>query len=77
MLVAIFYKYWVVPYYFTEMNYISKHGGTLFQPLYFQFPNDPMAYKDVQNNIMLGPGLKASILTDSMAAGNYDFYFSK
>lgn len=77
MLMAVMFKYTLVPYYYTELTLISQYGGTFFQPLYFEFPNDHGAYKDIQNNIMLGPGLKASFLTNSLASGNYDFYFPK
>lgn len=36
-------------------------GGSFFKPLFFEFPNDPECYKEVEINILLGDALKASI----------------
>jgi alpha-glucosidase (family GH31 glycosyl hydrolase) len=36
-------------------------GGSFFKPLFFEFPNDPKAYQNIEINIMLGDALKASI----------------
>lgn len=53
-------KYRLIPYYFTELTLLNTHGGSFFQPLYFEFPSDGKAYQDVHENIMLGQALKAS-----------------
>jgi len=42
-------------------------GGTLFKPLAFEFPDDPMAYQDTSNNIMLGNALKLSIQVSDLS----------
>lgn len=46
-----------------------------FKPLFFEFPNDMMAYKDNQNTFMLGRHLKVSMLTNDLWASNHYFYF--
>lgn len=75
---AIRLKYLMIPYYYTEMYFIHIDGGSLFNSLFHEFPTDPKSYLDNYNNIMIGPGLKASILTNSSAhLGQYDFYFPK
>lgn len=56
-------KYTLLPYFYSELKLVSTFGGSFFQPLYFEFPTDAKAYEDQENNIMLGPALKASILT--------------
>ena len=35
-------------------------GGTFFKPLFFEFPDDPWAWEDVDEGIMLGPALLLS-----------------
>lgn len=37
---AIRLKYSLIPYYATEFNLISVHGGSFFQPVFFEFPHD-------------------------------------
>lgn len=80
MIRAMNLKYRLNVYYYTELHLLSIHGGTFFQPMYFEFPNDPKAYMDTHNNIMLGQGLKASIFlgeppTSTIPTAQYDFYF--
>lgn len=59
---AINLKYSLLPYYFSQLNSISKRGGTLFKPLWFEFPIDNQeAYENVTNNFMVGSALKVSI----------------
>ena len=72
---AILLKYLLIPYYYTELDYIHIEGGSLFKPLFFEFPTDPVAYEHNHNDIMIGPAIKASILTNSSIEGEYNFYF--
>lgn len=50
----------LVPYYYTGLTELSKRGGSFYKPLFFEFPNDPNAYKNLTHNVMLGSGMKAS-----------------
>lgn len=48
-------------YYYSAFWEINKFGGSFFKPLFFEFPSDPNAYKDIEINMLLGNGLKASV----------------
>lgn len=50
----------LVPYYYTGLTELNKRGGAFYKPLFFEFPNDPNAYKNLTHNVMLGSGMKAS-----------------
>lgn len=34
--------------------------GTFFKPMFFEFPEDPNAYIDITQNVMVGEALKVS-----------------
>lgn len=64
----------LVPYYYTGLTTLSKRGGAFYKPLFFEFPNDPEAYKDLPHNVMLGSGMKASFQsTTDVNVTNYYF----
>jgi len=39
-------KYSLINYYYTEMNLIHETGGAFYKPMFFNFPDDDMAYKN-------------------------------
>jgi alpha-glucosidase (family GH31 glycosyl hydrolase) len=43
---AIFKKYDMIRYYYTELSMLSKDGGAFYKPLFFEFPTDATAYED-------------------------------
>jgi alpha-glucosidase (family GH31 glycosyl hydrolase) len=68
---AIRNKYHLIKYYYTQLFMMSAFKPTqvttpFFNALFFEFPDDEEAYKNVQYNIMLGPSLKLSVLTDKL-----------
>jgi len=56
-------KYQLMRYFYTQMWIISENGGAFYKPLFFDFPNDDIAYLNNHDNIMIGESLKLSILT--------------
>lgn len=40
--------------------------GPLWNPMFFEFPDDNSAYVDAQYNIMLGPALKLSVNSNKL-----------
>lgn len=68
-------RYNYIPYLYSHMLQLNQTGGMYFKPLFFEFPNDPMAYKDNENTFMLGRHLKVSMLTNDLWASNSYFYF--
>jgi alpha-glucosidase (family GH31 glycosyl hydrolase) len=60
-------KYSMIRYYYTKLFLGSVYGaGPFFNPMFFEFPEDPNAYIDVQFNIMLGEALKLSVNTNKL-----------
>ena len=58
------------------MSMLSQgEHGAFFKPMFFEFPNDPKAYDDLELNIMLGSGLKLSVLSNELNKNTTDFYF--
>ena len=73
---VIKYRYNLIRYYYTQFEQISRDGGSFFKPLAFEWSNDPKAYLDTSNNIMLGSALKASIqVSDLTKLDTTDYYF--
>jgi alpha-glucosidase (family GH31 glycosyl hydrolase) len=64
MKMAILNKYNMIRYYYTELSMLSQDGGAFYKPLFFEFPDDPNATLDQENNIMLGSALKLGILAN-------------
>merc|ERR1711957_845821 len=75
MKMAIFNKYNMIRYYYTEMSMLSQVGGTFFKPLFFEFPEDSDATLDQENNIMIGSALKLGILANNVNVNKTMFYF--
>jgi alpha-glucosidase (family GH31 glycosyl hydrolase) len=61
---AIYNKYNLVRYYYTEMSIHSEEGGTFIKPLFFEFPDDISSVWDQENNLMIGSALKLGILSN-------------
>lgn len=76
---AIQVRYNYIRYYYSAFLSIEEVGGSFFKPAFFDYPNDPLSYVDVENNIFLGHALKASILVNTTADlkpdQKSDFYF--
>lgn len=54
---------------------MAREGTLLYQPMFFEFPEDQMAYYEIQNNIMLGSALKLSVRADALNVNSTTFYF--
>lgn len=75
----------LIRYYYTQMSICQEQGGAFYRPLFYDFPNDNMAYQNQELNIMLGPSLKLGIQSKSMntltefyyPAGRYCSVFCK
>ena len=73
---AIKIKYSLIRYYYTNLFDQSINGvGTFYKPLFFEFPEDSTATKNITYNVMLGSALKLSINSDNLTRSETDFYF--
>jgi alpha-glucosidase (family GH31 glycosyl hydrolase) len=72
---AIFIKYSMIRYYYTEMTLLSVTGGAFYKPLFFEFPNEPAAYENQELNVMLGSALKLGIQSKATNVNTTEFYF--
>jgi len=75
MRMAIYNKYNMIRYYYTELMKLSRLGGTFFKPLFFEFDSDPNTLENQELNIMLGSALKLSVLSNTLDQNTTDFYF--
>jgi len=39
-------KLHMIRYYYTQMSLVQDEGGAFYRPLFFDFPNDDMAYEN-------------------------------
>ena len=77
---AIFRKYHLMRYYYTQMSqvsYANQTYTTVYKPLFFEFPDDNGAYDDIANNVMIGSALKTAINAVNLTVSTTDFYFPK
>lgn len=77
----------MIRYYYTYMWLLSNPlaeatvGGSLYKPLFFEYPNDPLAYTaEPSENVMIGASLKLSVSTTPLNASRpdedgHEFYF--
>ena len=73
---AIYTKYSMIRYYYSELMSMSVRGDkSFYKPLFFAFPDDMNAYNDPSQNIMIGDYLKLSINTQNTSTLSTDFYF--
>lgn len=64
---AIKTKYEMIRYYYSSLLLLSLRGsGTFYKPLFFEFPEDMMAYQGLTTNIMLGDALKLSVNSEKL-----------
>eukprot|EP01022_Parablepharisma_sp_SALTPOND_P003014 TRINITY_DN111_c0_g2_i2.p1 TRINITY_DN111_c0_g2~~TRINITY_DN111_c0_g2_i2.p1 ORF type:complete len:957 (+),score=79.93 TRINITY_DN111_c0_g2_i2:153-2873(+) len=54
---AIRQKYSILHYYYTQLYEITLYGGMMYQPLFFEFPNDQNAYLNRNNTFLVGDDL--------------------
>lgn len=66
----------LIPYYYSEIRHASNHGGAFFKPVFFEFPKDQDAYKNLTHNVMLGKQLKVSFQSTENETKEWtDYYF--
>jgi alpha-glucosidase (family GH31 glycosyl hydrolase) len=64
---AIFIKYSLNRYYYTELTGISMNGDhQFFKPLFYTYPDDILAFYNIPYNIMLGNSLKLAINSNTV-----------
>lgn len=73
---AMYNKFHMIRYYYSELLQLHMNGGTFIRPLYFDFDSDSKAYTASQtNNVMLGQHLKLSINANKLGQNTTEFYF--
>eukprot|EP00347_Sterkiella_histriomuscorum_P022543 403338093 len=73
---AIFNRYSLIKYYYTEIMTQSIYGmKNFYKPLFFSFPEDPNAYEQIQYNVMIGDALKLGVLSDKINQNTTQFYY--
>jgi alpha-glucosidase (family GH31 glycosyl hydrolase) len=75
---AIYRKYHLMRYYYTQMSQVSYGNNTfytIYKPMFFEFPDDEYAYMDIANNVMIGRAIKASVNAKNLTQEQTDFYF--
>jgi alpha-glucosidase (family GH31 glycosyl hydrolase) len=76
MKVFIQRKYHLMRYIYTQMIMVSMgNSSTYYKPMFFEFPEDPNAFDDIANNVMLGPAIKTSVNARDLTSPTTDFYF--
>lgn len=64
---AIYVKYSLNRYYYTQLTMISLYGGQQFyKPLFYAYPDDIQAYQNITYNVALGDSLKLSVNSDKL-----------
>jgi len=57
---AIRQKYSILRLYYTQMILTHFSGGYVVGPLFFEFPNDDTAFKEIENSILVGKSVLVS-----------------
>ena len=68
-------KYSLLRYHYSSVMGATENGGQVVRPMFYDFPEDPMAWTGANNNFMYGDSVKVSYLTDKLDADTTDFYF--
>lgn len=63
-------------YYYTLLFEISQRGGSLFSPLFYQYPSEEGAYEDITHSFMIGDAIKITPVLEE-SAQNVRSYFPK
>jgi maltase-glucoamylase len=66
-------RYAVHRYQYSYTHQASTDGTVYFKPLFYSYPDDPLAYNRVESNILLGDSLKLSPVVDDVSVTS--FYF--
>lgn len=77
---AIYRKYHLMRYYYTQMSAVAFGNSTYqtaYKPLFYEFPEDDGAYYDIANNVMIGSAIKTSINVKDQSQNMTNFYFPK
>lgn len=73
---AIYTKYSLIRYYYSELMTMSLRGEkSFYKPVFFAYPDDMNTYTDLTNNVMIGDNLKLSMNTLNLTQNSTDFYF--
>lgn len=75
---ALINRYSFIKYYYSAFYMLSLEGGSFFKPLFYEYPQDPKAFIDVQVNILLGDALRLSMETTTLNFTAYpqrQYYF--
>ncbi len=51
---AIRQRYSILHYFYTKLYETAMYGGSMFLPLFFEFPNDPQAYLERNDTFLVG-----------------------
>lgn len=66
-------RYAIHRYQYSYTHKGSTDGTLYFKPLFYDYPADDLAYKRVENNVLLGDSIKLSPIVDEYKS--YNFYF--
>ena len=72
---AMYTKLHLIRYMNTQLTRIQTRGGTYYQPTFFEYHNEDEAYKNVQNNVLLGPALKLGVMATATGVTNTTYFF--
>jgi len=62
---AMYVKLNLVRYYNTQLTRVQTFGGSFYQPMFFQYPNETLAYGYQERNVMLGNALKLGYMASA------------
>lgn len=75
---ALLNRYSLIKYYYSSFYTYGLEGGSFFKPLFYEYPLDPLAFEDVEVNILLGDALKVSMETTTLTfPSTRQYYFPK
>ena len=68
-------KLHLIRYMNTQLTRIQTRGGTYYQPMFFAYHNEDEAYKNLQNNVLLGPALKLGVMSTATGVNTTNYFF--
>lgn len=63
---ALINRYNFIKYYYSAFYMMYLEGGSFFKPLFYEYPQDPKAFVDVEVNILLGDAMRLSMETTTL-----------